>query len=221
MSGLPLPLGFPLGGSGTGALKRTDGFYFDLIGRIESCHLWASYDGGEDWEPIIVSGELDERMVYGGSSRRDIASGDYRWTLRRAGGWPSAAVQLDSYSRPLTILGGTTGPAITVSPVSGTELARTQALTVAVLPGTQTLQESSIAIWLSMDDGKRWESAVKKGALVSRASEAGSTKTPGGGGWTYVIRRFGGLYSALRARTLKIKARANDQNALMDGEVVP
>lgn len=223
MSGFPLPLGFPLGGSGTSALRRTDAFYQDAIGWLPSAHVWASYDGGEDWEPLIIGGELDERMRMGGSSRRLLDVDDNRFTMRRAGGWPSANVLIDAYTATRgTGLSGQVGPDFQVTPASGEELARADEIVAAVTQVDNPIVEASIGIWLSFDGGSRWEAAVKKGELVSRYVEAGSLKAAnGGGGWDFTLKRIGALYSARRDRRLVVKALANDDQGIMDAEVVP
>jgi len=81
------------------------------------------------------------------------------------------------------------------------------------------LVEASIAIWVSFDGGGRWEAAVKQGALVGVYAEAGSIKS-GSGPFTFTLRRFGGLYSALRSRTLMIRVAANDVHGLVARENV-
>lgn len=188
----------------------------DVAGRLETLHIWASFDGSEDWEPVALGGDLDEREVMGGTSRELIA-GIYLFTVRRMGGWPSRSVILEDYGIALdgTPVAGNDGPAVAFSPADGTEdVARTSDLVVTVTAGTYALVEESIAIWLSFDGGARWEVAVKHGELVSVYDEAGSTKV----GTVYTLRRFGGLYSALRARTLMVRVAANDEHGLVARE---
>lgn len=220
--GLPLQVAFPLGGSGTSALGRTDAFYQDVIGWLPSAHVWASYDGGEDWEPLIIGGELDERMSMGGSSRKLLDVDDNRFIMRRAGGWPSASVLIDEYvAERGTGLSGQVGPAVAITPADGEELARADEIVVSVTVVDNPIVEESIGVWLSFDGGARWEAAVKKGELVSIYSEAGSVKAAnGGGGWDFTLTRIGALYSARRDRRLVVKALCNDDEGIMDGETV-
>lgn len=221
------PIAFQLGGPGLDNVARLTALRLDLFGlgaeptTLQTCHVWASFDGGEDWEPVVIAGELDERYAWGGSSRAAIPMG-YRFTLLRAGGWPSKAIQFSTYKRERTATPttGNVGPNVNVTPATGATIAGGDQLSVEVTDGDFTLQEDSIAIWFSWDGGRRRETVVRAGALDYRYLAAGATKTATGGGWRYDLKRLVRWFSALRSGQGVLEVQANDEHGLYAGEVV-
>jgi len=205
----PAPLPAPLGGDEDAA--RLSVILVDAWGMgddpavLETCHVWASFDLGRRWEPVVVMGEFDERYVRL-SERTEIPNG-YRFALSRAGGWPSRAplFEISWAERDDVPVEFDRGPTCSSDPEEAAELGARDALVLHFAPETYDLDPETIAAWYH-GAGQRREPVIMAGEIDPLYLAAGSTKADDeAGGWIYTLKRPT-RWQALRSAVMEVQA---------------
>ena len=220
----PLPLAFPLGGTGTDSIDPDVPVFIDAVSVGKLVHavcLWITFDGGEDYEPALLAGDWDGR--YQGVGKIIPIPNGYRLRTWRRAGWPSRGWVRDLRfaERDAVPTPGSVGPNINELTSTSDPLPHEGAVVLRFAPGDFDMVEASMAVWVCLDPPapngtRRWQAAVRGGELVADFALAGSTKTPNmDGGWDFSLKRPGGWAGV----ALEVRAIAWDVHGMLRGEV--